>query len=288
VNDRSRAGSPWWRTHFDDTWFALHEPLFAPELSRREVAGIIELLGLPVGARVLDVPCGWGRHTDLLREAGYDAFGVDLSPALLRRAPRRRRGRSASFPYAAADIRRLPFRDATFDAAINVFTSLGLFASDREDVRALREIGRVLRPDGRLLLETMHRDEVVAAYAENDRWRLPDGTRVTAERRFDPVTGISHETWRWKKGRDSGERSHSLRLRTATEVVELVHRAGYHRIRCYGDWDDAPFDHRSASLILVANAPFSRLPDPAVGLNLPRGRRPRGRSADRQGGTGGS
>jgi len=288
VKNESRGEAPWWRTHFDDTWFALHEPMFTAALSRREVAGIIELLGLPVGAAILDVPCGWGRHTDLLREAGYAAFGADLSPDLLRRAARRRRGRSASFPYAAADLRWLPFRDSVFDAAINVFTSLGLFASDREDVRALREVGRVLRPDGRLLLETMHRDEVVAAYAEEDSWRLPDGTSVTARRRFDPVTGISHETWRWKKGRDSGERSHSLKLRTATEVVRLLGRAGFREFRCHGDWDGGPFDRRSASLILVAHAPRRRLPDDAVGPNLPDGRQQPSRPPVRHGKTGGS
>jgi SAM-dependent methyltransferase len=282
------AGPPWWRTHFDDTWFALHEPLFPEALSRREVAGIIELLGLPLGARLLDVPCGWGRHTDLLRDAGYDAFGADLSPDLLGRARRRGKGRAASLPYAAADLRWLPFADAAFDAAINVFTSLGLFASDREDVRALREIGRVLRPAGRLLLETMHRDEVVAAYAEEDSWRLPDGTRVTATRRFDPVTGISHETWHWTKGRQSGERSHSLKLRTATDVVRLLGRAGYRGIRCFGDWDGGPFDRRSASLILVADGPRRRLPDDAVRPNLPHGRKRQGRPPVRHTHTGDS
>jgi SAM-dependent methyltransferase len=288
LNDPSRAGEPWWRTHFDDTWFALHEPLFPESLSRREVSGIIELLGLPLGARILDVPCGWGRHTDLLREAGYHAFGADLSPALLSRAPARRKGRVVTFPYAAADLRWLPFPGGTFDAAINVFTSLGLFASDREDVRALREVGRVLRPTGQLLLETMHRDEVIAAYAEDDTWSLPDGTTVTAKRRFDAVTGISHETWHWRRGRESGARSHSLKLRTATDVVRLLGRAGFRGIRCFGDWDGGPFDRRSSSLILVADAPLRRLPDDAVRPNLPGGRKPRNRSPLRHTRTGDS
>ena len=52
----------WWRTYFDDTFFHLHDSLFAESASRAEVAAMRELLALPVGARVLDVPCGWGRH----------------------------------------------------------------------------------------------------------------------------------------------------------------------------------------------------------------------------------
>jgi ubiquinone/menaquinone biosynthesis C-methylase UbiE len=254
---------PWWRTHFDDVWFQLHDPLFPAERSRTETAGIIELLGLPVGARVLDAPCGWGRHVRLLREAGFDAWGADLSLDLLRRAVARRRG-AARAGWAAADLRALPFADASFDGVINVFTSLGIFGSDRDDLRALKEARRVLAPGGPFLLETMHRDEVVREYAERDAWRLPDGTRVDAERRFDPVTGVSHENWRWRRGRESGERSHALRLRTATEIARLVHRAGFRTAQWFGGWAGEPFTHRSASLIVVARAPGLRLPDRAA------------------------
>ena len=59
-----------------------------------------------------------------------------------------------------ADYRELPFADASFDAAINLFTSLG-YLGDEEDTRALAEIGRVLQPGARLVLELMHRDRLV-------------------------------------------------------------------------------------------------------------------------------
>ena len=63
-----------------------------------------------------------------------------------------------------ADYRELPFADASFDAALNLFTSLG-YLGDEEDTRVLREIGRVLRPGGRLVIEILHRDRLVAASA---------------------------------------------------------------------------------------------------------------------------
>src|SRR5207249_8700768 len=66
-------------------------------------------------------------------------------------------------------------------------------SSDLEDLRALREVVRVLVPGGVFLLESMHRDDVVASYGEKDAWMLPNGTRVEVRRRFDPVSGVSHE-----------------------------------------------------------------------------------------------
>lgn len=246
------AEPQWWRTYFDDVFFRLHDPLFTEAASREEVAAMRELLALPVDARILDVPCGWGRHTSLFAEAGLAAFGADISTDLLARAEPGVRPRQAR--YAAADVRALPFADASFDAVVNVFTSLGLFLDDAEDVRALAEARRVLAPGGALLLESMHRDEVIAAYAERDRWRLPDGTEIRVRRRFDPVTGVSHERWRWRSsdGREAGEKRHTLRLRTATEIDRLLRAAGFEDVVYYGDWDGSPLTHEAERLIAVA------------------------------------
>jgi ubiquinone/menaquinone biosynthesis C-methylase UbiE len=260
------SGPPWWRTYFDDRYFEMHDPLFGEARSRAEVAGMRELLALPHGARILDAPCGWGRHTTLLAEAGLEVFGADLSYDLLRRTPPAGDGADsgqegatagaadAPLPprYIAADIRALPFGDAFFDAVINVFTSLGLFLSDAEDIAALREARRVLRPGGALLLESMHRDDVISQFADRDRWTLPDGTQVRVRRRFDAVAGISHERLQWRRGVESGRKQHALRLRTATEVDALLRGAGFTSIAYHGDWDGRPFTHRHESLIAIA------------------------------------
>lgn len=235
----------WWRDYFGADFFHLHVDLFPEALTRREVAGMLELLRLPVGARILDVPCGWGRHAVLLAEHGYRVTGADLSYDLLRRA-------APGPSYVAADVRAQPLRAAAFDAVINVFTSLGLFLDDQEDLNALREAHRLLQPGGRFLLESMHRDDVVGDFAERDRWLLPDGTEVRVRRRFDPIRGISHERLQWRKGERRGRKQHSLRLRTATEIAALLGAAGFDDVEYFGDWNGRPFTHRDSSLIAVA------------------------------------
>lgn len=241
----------WWRTYFDESFFQLHDALFQEATSRVEVAAMRELLALPYGARVLDVPCGWGRHTELLAEAGCEAYGADLSQALLAHTARAA-GPLGAPRYAAADVRFLPYADASFDAVLNVFTSLGLFLDDAEDLRALREAHRVLRPGGAFLLESMHRDDIMSAYAERDDWTLPDGTEVRVRRRFDPVSGISYESLRWERGGAHGRKAHALRLRTGTEVAALLDAAGFEDVEWYGGWDGRTFRHDSQHLIAVA------------------------------------
>jgi SAM-dependent methyltransferase len=78
-----------------------------------------------------------------------------------------------------ADYRELPFADESFDAAINLFTSLGYFG-DEEDARAVGEIARVLRPDGRLVIEIMHRDALVLRFRDTG-WHMVGEGRLLLE-----------------------------------------------------------------------------------------------------------
>src|SRR5678816_2217946 len=76
----------WWKTYFDAQYLLEYEPLFSLERDRVEVARLLDVLGLPSGSKVLDVPCGQGRHAHLLAEAGFDVVGFDYSAQLLSKA----------------------------------------------------------------------------------------------------------------------------------------------------------------------------------------------------------
>jgi SAM-dependent methyltransferase len=101
---------------------------------------------LPEGARVLDAGAGEGQYAEHFRNHRYT--GVDLGVG------------DAAWNYgrldAVADLTALPFRDATFHAVLNIVTLEHL----REPLAALREVSRVLKPGGVLLLIAPHEWEV--------------------------------------------------------------------------------------------------------------------------------
>ena len=198
------------------------------------------LAGCPEGGELLDVPCGFGRHSVPLARAGYRVVGLDRSAALLEEA-RRRAGGERWPKLVGADYRELPFVDASFDAAVNLFTSLG-YLGDEEDTRVLAEIGRVLRPGARLVVELLHRDRLVRDFAEQD-WRLlGEGRLLLEQRTFDAAAGVAQTTQTLIGSTGEREsRSYSVRVYTATELVAMLTRAGFAEIRCYGDLEGAPF-----------------------------------------------
>jgi ubiquinone/menaquinone biosynthesis C-methylase UbiE len=118
--------------------------------------------GLPRGSRILDVGCGPGEMAAKLQEHGYDVWGVDIAEPMVRYA----RERCGGDRFRVGDIEQIPFEDGAFDGVVCV----GVLEYLEADTKALREIGRVLKPGGTAVLSTpnaacpgRHVDRAVAA-----------------------------------------------------------------------------------------------------------------------------
>lgn len=134
---------------------------------------------------------------------------------------------------------------------MNLFTSLG-YLGDEQDTKVLAEIRRVLRPGGRLVIETMHRDLLVRAFQEQDWWLLGEGRLLLEQRTFDAASGVTQTTQTLIDS--SGERdsrSFSVRVYSATELVAMLTRAGFAETRCYGDLEGGSFK-TDTRLVIVA------------------------------------
>jgi ubiquinone/menaquinone biosynthesis C-methylase UbiE len=241
----------WWESAFDSHYLLEYGLLFTPERDRQETSRLVELLGLPAGARVLDVPCGQGRHAHLLAEAGFDVDGLDYSPELL--AVARKRGTSSNLRYTRGDMRKMPARWARrFDAVLNLFTSFGFFAHPSDDARVIREFARVLKPGGVLVWHGGSRDGVMARFLAKDWWTSEDETLFAQEREFDPLSGVLTVRSTWRRGRKKGDREHRLRLYTATRLAELCADAGLVVEQGYDGFEERPLRRTSSEMLLIA------------------------------------
>lgn len=79
-----------WDAFFDTHYLLTYGPLQPDDRSRTQVLAATRLAGLSAGSRVLDVPCGYGRHAVPLAAEGYQVFGLDRSVTQLDEARRRR------------------------------------------------------------------------------------------------------------------------------------------------------------------------------------------------------
>jgi SAM-dependent methyltransferase len=242
----------WWETYFDDAFVSLYEPRLPPELTRREVDVLVEILGLREGSRVLDLGCGWGRHALELARRGCHVVGVDQSRRLLEHARARADAAGLNVEWVHMDARQVGF-EGEFDVALSLFSSLGYTLRDEDDLLALAAARRALRPGGVFVLETMHRDQAARSYAGRDWWEGPGGQPVWVEREFDAIQGVSREWLRWLDHGETRHKFHEIRLRSATEWGRLLEDVALEPFAWYGGWSLAPFHHRSQRLIVLAH-----------------------------------
>jgi SAM-dependent methyltransferase len=120
---------------------------FRPSLTEAEVDVFRRILGRGEG-RCLDIGCGTGAAVSELLELGWAVTGVDISEPMLSRA----RARTDDAEFVLAPAEALPFDEASFDAAVSIWTH-----TDVDEFGALlAEAARVLRPGAPLLYLGAH------------------------------------------------------------------------------------------------------------------------------------
>jgi ubiquinone/menaquinone biosynthesis C-methylase UbiE len=138
------------------------------------------------------------------------------------------------------DYRELPFPDASFDAVLTLFSSLGYLERD-EDVGVLRELRRVLRPGRTLVIETAHRDGFARSGMSPRTWdRLPDGSFYLEERTPNWADGTiaTYRVVVTPQG-ERIERPYVLHVYSAKEWLEMLREAGFDDVAAFGAWDGA-------------------------------------------------
>jgi SAM-dependent methyltransferase len=234
--------NPWWTEFFDEDYFNIFGQLFSEEANAKQAADLWSMLELNPGCKVLDAPCGWGRLSRALALMGATVLGVDQSRTLLHFAESARGdlppGRLRYLPH---DL-RTPLPESGFDLAINIFTSFG-YGPEEDDIAIFRTLRNAVRPGGRVLVETNHRDLLCAyiAHGAKASRRLPDGTLFVDEPEFDAITGIAHLNWYWSGPQGSGEKHAEWRCYTPSQIVDLLARAGLSFSGAYKGLSNIPY-----------------------------------------------
>lgn len=126
---------------------------------------------------VLDMGCGTGRFTIPLAERARSVSGLDMSPMMLAAARKKLAGRGLEADLHEGDMADLPFPDASFDVVVSMLALMHIPRQDRQQV--FREVARVLRPGGRLLMGV--KNSVFERMFRGDRFAAVDITDVESE-----------------------------------------------------------------------------------------------------------
>jgi D-alanine-D-alanine ligase len=151
----SYVKADWWRQIFNANYLRTDgDVVDDPEITALEVDAFLALLEANPDDRILDLCCGQGRHVLELAHRGFkNLTGVDRSHYLIARAKRVFRQQGLVATLREGDARKLRFPEDSFDIVYIGGNSFGYFETIEDDMAVLREIRRLLKPQGELLID---------------------------------------------------------------------------------------------------------------------------------------
>lgn len=227
--------------------------LSLPERTRVEVDGVVRLLDLTGRRRVLDIPCGYGRHSIELARRGHIVTGADLNAVHLDRASEDAERQGLSVKFERQNMLSLAYQ-AEFEAVINMFYSFGFFGTDDENLDVLRSFYQALLPGGKFL---MHTDVNVprirsGGYKTHEVRNLVGGGRLWIDERFNEATRRIEGQWIIEHGSTKSSRSYSVRVYEVPEFVQMCLDVGFASCSALGDWTGKPYSTETEEVIFVA------------------------------------
>lgn len=225
------------------------------ETTRRQAIFVIKALGLHLDGKILDLACGYGRHSLLFADMGLKVTGLDLSEYYIGIARKAAAEAGLDAEFVIGDIREIPYADV-FDSVVSMFTSFGFFETRDEDMRVLAGAARALKPGGKLLIDYENPFYFVSEDVlkrPEERVELPDGSTAYIINEFDILRQREKMSARIRRPDGTEyESGYDIRLYNPPELEAMLVEAGFTVRGWFGDFTGGPPSPETPRLIVVA------------------------------------
>ncbi|MDQ2588071.1 class I SAM-dependent methyltransferase [Saccharothrix yanglingensis] len=241
--------STWYVDFFTELPNEFWRRVVPPEVTVEEIDFVEERLGLAPRSRVLDVPCGSGRHSLELARRGHRVTGVDLSAEAIGHARRSSAGLDVEF--IRADMREVP-QDDGFDAVVCLGNSFGyLELGDLREFAAA--LGRAVRSGGGLVVDLASAAEsVLPGYRAEPRTMRTGDITVLATSEYDVVGSRILSRYRFTRDGQELDATAVHHVHTVAQVVDLLAATGFADVELFGGTGGEPHGIGSGRLLLTA------------------------------------
>jgi len=219
----------WYTRIFDERYLEVDQLRKPAPTTAGEIGWLMRHVVRSKRAHILDLCCGYGRHSIRLAQHGHDVEGLDLSAPLLH---------AARLKAAEADVRltlhHCDMRDiqpSAFDVVLSMHTSFGYLPEGQDDAEVLRAVHGCLVPGGSLVLQFLDPDCAIRAGSIEERLVLKDGTQYRKVSRV--VDNGEYAYWYGVYAYQSRDGSSviypfGIRLYKPSALVSMATRVGFH------------------------------------------------------------
>ncbi len=220
------------------------------EMSQAAAGRAASLMGMKPGDSVLDLACGFGRHSLALSRMGYSVTGVDLNSDLVDEASGIACSEGLQATFLCGDMREYVSPDS-FDHIIMLYNSFGYFSDPADDARVLANCFASLRHGGKLLLH-LHPREGRGADGDSKYW-FEDSEGVFYLNDYSENRERTWSSIRWivLNGNSRREWEYGVRVYGEEEIKALMRSAGFTSLESYSSLKGDEYKSGSLSMYLT-------------------------------------
>jgi len=195
--------------------------------------------------RVWDIACGKGRHAIVLNKKGFDVVGTDLSRNSIKEATQHN---NEHLDFFIHDM-RLPFRVNYFDAAFNLFTSIGYFKDLNDNYKVFKSVALGLKPGAVFVIDFFNTTNVAKElHLDYIEQRGPVSFHISK----NIVDKVVHKRIEFNCDNKDYYFEESVSLLKKEDFEKFASAAGLRLERVFGNYQLDPFDEKqSERLILI-------------------------------------
>lgn len=221
------------------------------ERAENEFNFIKDVLELKPKQKLLDLACGYGRHTNRFAKLGCEVIGIDKYTGFLDIAKKNAKKMGVKINYIAGDMRELDYTDE-FNTVTLLFTAFGYFDDD-ENYDVLKRIFKSLKVGGQFMLDIQNKDNILRSFRDTSIEEVGDELMISRHT-YEPSTGrMINNRFYISEGRKI-DSSHFVRVYSVPEISMILESVGFKIESIYGGYDkemtvDVP---KSRRIIVVA------------------------------------
>ncbi|MDE7268466.1 MAG: class I SAM-dependent methyltransferase [Lachnospiraceae bacterium] len=215
------------------------------EGTKPQVDFLINQLDLKGNERVLDLACGFGRHSLELAARGFCVVGVDITKDYVDFANKTAQEKGFDATFILSDIRDVSFRNA-FDLVLNMGDgAIGYLENDTENLKIFNVIANALKPGGKSFMDIMNAD-----YAEHHfpckLWDEGEKCLTLSKFEWDKETktmlyGQLDYPYGEPLGKPVIEHGNPTRLYTLSEIERIMNERGLRVCDSFADFNGTKF-----------------------------------------------
>jgi SAM-dependent methyltransferase len=240
---------------FEDFFHGVANDLWRKALPAQQTSAEVDFLEKQLGrkGRILDVPCGFGRHSLELARRGHRVTGVDLSAEFIAEAREAARAAKLKAEFIEGDMRRLRL-DGTFDGACCLGNSFGYLEYD-DMIAFVRAVSGALKPGGRFVVETGCVAESLLPNLKERAWYQVDDILFAIQNRYQADVSCLETEATFVRNGKTEMRKWWHWVYTVGEIRRMLGQAGFEISGLFSGPDGQAYKAGSQELILIAEKP---------------------------------